>query len=507
MNSLPVALNLSPVRRLAILLLVLLALGRPARAADLTFAIDTDTYLDSQKPATNFGNAITVKALINNNVTSDGSACRGLFQFPAALGLQDTGKMARVQVCFYVFSDQTSGRHVTLYPLTRPFSEGTGGTDGATWNTFDGTNAWTTPGGDFDTNHPVVGVRDTNGFFRWDITLLMGDAATRSNLLNNGALLQIDEIPVPTNGTPRAPFTSSDGAAADRPYVVWTVAAPLSFAITADTYLDSRTANAANNYGHAITVKTLVNSSDASVCRGLFRLPDELGLYAPGELASAKVFFYVWQDNTAERNVRLYPLTRAFVPGTGNGTAPADGATWNTFDGTNAWTAPGGDFDPNFPVIGIKEAILDEGLHDRFFSWEIAPLLTNATARSNLLAHGALLMIDETPVPPTGMPRAPFTSADDLAYAAAYRPHVEVRVVVRRPAVPQISVATQGVVTLDVAECSPYVTHRIERTPDLTQTNGWTFVSNLVVGGTSTNWQEPLPAGWSNAFYRVVAVP
>ena len=48
MKSLPVALNLSPVRRLAILLLVLLALGRPARAADLTFAIDTDTYLDSQ---------------------------------------------------------------------------------------------------------------------------------------------------------------------------------------------------------------------------------------------------------------------------------------------------------------------------------------------------------------------------------------------------------------------------------------------------------------------------
>ena len=35
--------------------------------------------------------------------------------------------MARVQVCFYVFSDQTSGRQVTLYPLTRPFREGTGG--------------------------------------------------------------------------------------------------------------------------------------------------------------------------------------------------------------------------------------------------------------------------------------------------------------------------------------------------------------------------------------------
>lgn len=305
---------------------------------------------------------------------------------------------------------------------------------------------------------------------------------------------------------PIATDADLDGAGAEQPYVRVTVAAPLSFAITGDTYLDSRAGNTAKNHGAATTIKTVINGSDASVCRGLFRLPAELALYEPGEIASAKVFFYVWQDNTAERNVALYPLTGSFVEGTGNGSAPADGATWDTCDGTNAWTAGGGDFDANFPVVGVKEAILDPDLHDRFFSWDIAPLLANEVARSNLLAHGALLMIDEVPVPASGMPRAPFTSSDDLSYAAGYRPRVDVKVVVRTPEMTQFAVA-DGTATVSLAHCTPYVATRIERTPDLRQTNGWTFATNLVPGGAETNWMEALPAGWSNAFYRAVAAP
>ena len=475
------------------------------RAADVRLPIDVDTYVDSAGPATNFGAATTVKVLIGSN----GSAGRGLFRLPAELGQYATGKLAKVEVCFYVFSDQTAGRAIRLYPLTRPFVEGTGAlsADGATWNTFDGSNAWTAAGGDFDTNFPVVGVAGGDGFFRWDVAALLAQPSARSNLLANGALLQIEETPLPPSGTPRAPFTSSEGAvAAQRPYVRVAFAAPLSFAIADDAYLDSRTGNTARNYGAATTVKTLVNSSDASVCRGLFRLPPEIGLYDPADLVSAKVFFYVWQDNTADRNVTLYPLTRSFAEGTGDGAAPANGATWTTSDGTNAWTAPGGDFDAAFPVVGVKEDILDESQHDRFFSWELAPLLTNAAARSNLLAHGALLMIDETPVPATGMPRAPFTSSDDLSYAPAYRPRVDVKVAVRAPEVPQIAVAG-GTVTVRLANCTPLVACRIERTSDLMQPNGWTFVTNVVPASAETNWMETLAADWTNAFYRVTVVP
>ena len=497
-------MNPTPFRPLVLRAAILaggLALGGAARAADVALPIDVDTYLDSAaaNANVNYGASGSAKVLISS---SDGSACRVLFRLPAEIGPWDSARLARVEVYFYVFADQTAGRNVTLYPLTRPFAEA-----GATWNSADGSNAWTAAGGDFDTNSFAVAARNTNGWFRWDVTALLADAAARSNLLANGALLQIDELPLPPSGTPRAPFTSSDGATAgQRPYVLATVAAPLSFPLAVDTYLDSRSSNVAKNYGAATTVKVLINSSDASVCRGLFRLPSELELYAAGDIAEAKVYFYLWQDNTTNLNITLYPLVRPFAEGTGNGTAPADGATWNTADGTNAWTAAGGDFDTNFPVVGVKEDILDPDLHDRFFSWNITTLLTNDVARSNLLANGALVMIDELPVPATGMPRAPFTSSDDLTYAAAYRPRLDVKVALRPPAVPEVTVAG-GAVGMALADCTPYVTNRIERTLDLQQPGGWTFVTNLVATGSATNWTETLPPEWTNAFYRVVAVP
>ena len=474
-----------------------LALGGASRAADVALPIADDTYLDSAaaNADVNYGASGSAKVLISS---ADGSACRVLFRLPPEIGLWNPAKLARVDVFFYVFADQTAGRDVTLYPLTRPFAEA-----GATWNSADGSNAWTVAGGDFDASHPVVAARSTNGWFRWDVTALLADAAARSNLLAHGALLQIDETPLPSSGTPRAPFTSSDGATAgQRPYVLATLAAPLSFAIATDTYLDSRSANVERNYGAATTVKTLVNSSDASVCRGLFRLPPELDLYDPAEIASAKVVFYLWQDNTAELDVTLYPLTQSFAEGAANGATNVEGATWLTFDGTNAWTNPGGDFDASHPVVGVKEDILDPDLHDRFFSWELAPLLADAAARSNLLAHGALLMIDEVPVPTNGMPRAPFTSSDDLSYAAAYRPHLDLQVVLRTPETPRVSVSN-GVVALELAGCTPYVSNRIERTFDLLQPDGWALVTNLATTGSETNWTETLPADATNAFYRV----
>lgn len=279
-------------------------------------------------------------------------------------------------------------------------------------------------------------------------------------------------------------------------------AAEIVLPIVTDTYLDSRAADIANNFGMADTVKALINSTDASICHGLFRLPSELGLFNTGDIISAKVYFYVWQDNTAERNVTLYPLTRSFTEGTGHGTAPADGATWTTFDGTNAWTTPGGDFDPNFPAVGVKEDILDPDYHDRFFCWEIAPLLTNTVARSNLLANGALLMIDKVPLPATGSPRAPFTSSDDPDYTAEFRPHVNLQVVLHPPEIPAIVVAA-GHITIGLGPGTPLITNRIERTPDLTRTDAWTLVTQVVAASAETNWTESLPADWTNAFYRV----
>jgi hypothetical protein len=285
------------------------------------------------------------------------------------------------------------------------------------------------------------------------------------------------------------------------------LAVELSFPITTDTYIDSRITNTGKNYGAANTIRVVVNGSDASVTRGLFELPPEIHLYAPDQILQAVVSFYVWQDNTGARNVTLYPLTRAFKEGTGNGASPADGATWHTYDGTNSWIQPGGDYDTNFPVVATKGAVLDTNQNDRFFYWDVWPLLTNEIARSNLLTHGAILQIDETPLPPTNStPRAPFTSSDDTSYAVSYRPQLRLLIVPRT--VDVWSISREGdAVLLNATNCTPFVYHRIEYTSDLLQTNGWTLLTNVAATGTATNWSLPLPTNAPRAFYRVGVEP
>ncbi len=222
-------------------------------------------------------------------------------------------------------------------------------------------------------------------------------------------------------------------------------AVTLDLPIAVDTHLDSRIRNGADNwnFGTDHTDKVVINSQDnpTSLCRALFRLPDDLWLYAPSQIVSAKVYFYAWQDNSGDLGVTLYPLTTNFVEGTGSKyeqPIPVDDATWWTRDGTNAWTTPGGDFDTNHPVAGVKEDVLDENYHDRFFHWDITALLTNAAARTNLQAHGALLRIDEDSYPPSGAQFwAPFISRDYAsAYDSIYLPRVRLEL---RPSIPRPS--------------------------------------------------------------------
>ena len=285
-----------------------------------------------------------------------------------------------------------------------------------------------------------------------------------------------------------------------------TLAGTLDLPIVTDTYLDSRSSNTGRNYGAATTVRSLVNSSDGSVCRGLFKLPPEAGLFSADQIAEAQVRFYVWQDNTTNRNITLYPLSRAFVEGTGNGTAPADGATWNTWDGTNAWTTPGGDFDATHPVVGQKGDVLDAGLNDRFFIWDIRALLTNETTRAALLDHGALLQIDEVPLPASGSPRAPFTSSDDVGYTPTYRPHLRLLVVPQTVNVTRVAIENNAVV-MDLTNGTPLVTNRLERSFDLRQPDGWTLVTEWVATGSATNWSEAIQPEWTNVYYRITEGP
>ncbi len=279
-----------------------------------------------------------------------------------------------------------------------------------------------------------------------------------------------------------------------------------SFLITKDTYLDSRSGSQESNYGLNNAVRVLVNS-DTSVTRGLVAIPEALHAYQPGEILEAKVYLYVFQDNTKTRDIRLYPLTRSFVEGTGGDGATATGATWFTHDATNNWTSAGGDFDANHFVLGVKEPILDINLNDRFFSWDITGLLTNGLTRSNLVTHGAILIMDgENSPPASSSDRVPFTSSENLGNPVEFRPRLAVKLTPRAPIL-SLAVSNPGELFLSITNTMPYLSHRIERTYDLAAPIDWTEVTTLTVTGTQTNRVEAAPGAGTNVFYRVVIAP
>ncbi len=72
---------------------------------------------------------------------------------------------------------------------------------------------------------------------------------------------------------------------------------------------------------------------------------DLSGIPANASIISANLSLYqMAQGDTSTPFLVAFGLTRAWTPGTLTGSQPADGATWNTADGTSAWASPGGDY-------------------------------------------------------------------------------------------------------------------------------------------------------------------
>lgn len=90
-------------------------------------------------------------------------------------------------------------------------------TNAATWNSYDGTNAWTTPGGDV-TSYASAGIQPGIGFNYWkDLHSLAQRWVDRSSP-NNGLLVER----CCSSANNRYEFTSSEGAQSQWPYLqVW----------------------------------------------------------------------------------------------------------------------------------------------------------------------------------------------------------------------------------------------------------------------------------------------
>ena len=103
-----------------------------------------DTYLSSTSPTTSFGSATTF-AVGHNSSTGEND--RALLQFPDLGGsrLPDVKIVDAQLTITQVSHSAANATSISLYPATKAW------TSSATWNTYDGTNSWTTAGGDYST--------------------------------------------------------------------------------------------------------------------------------------------------------------------------------------------------------------------------------------------------------------------------------------------------------------------------------------------------------------------
>ena len=106
-------------------------------------------------------------------------------------------------------------------------------------------------------------------------------------------------------------------------------------------------------------------------------------------IVSAQLELYQ-KTGAGSGNVSVHRVTRSWTEGTKNGSGTADGATWKTTDGTNAWTTNGGDYEAT-PVSTSKVTAGSDVL----VSWEITPLVQAWLADSNS-NYGVLMKTNDS---------------------------------------------------------------------------------------------------------------
>ncbi len=106
-------------------------------------------------------------------------------------------------------------------------------------------------------------------------------------------------------------------------------------------------------------------------------------------IVSAELELYQ-TNGSGSGDISAHRITRNWVEGTKSGSGTADGATWKTYDGSNAWTANGGDYDP-IPLATTTVT----GSNNVTTRWDIAPLVEDwlATPTSN---YGVLLRTEDS---------------------------------------------------------------------------------------------------------------
>jgi len=211
----------------------------------------------------------------------------------------------------------------------------------------------------------------------------------------------------PTSGTPvtlTATGTTAGGATATltRSNVTVYRSTPLVQVVQpgpagTDTYIDS--GNPGANYGGSDTIVLKGGGRDY----GLLRF-DVSSIPAGAYVQSATLALYSTNGSGGPSDsVTAYRATRAWTEGTKNGGLPADGATWNTYNGLLGWTTPGADYDAS---SGVSSPLAGSGWN----SLDVTQLVAGWTAGISP-NYGMLL------VPSNGVTNGSYTSGDSATSA------------------------------------------------------------------------------------------
>ena len=187
-------------------------------------------------------------------------------------------------------------------------------------------------------------------------------------------------------------------------------------AIGKDTYFG--TAQPTWNRGAETTLSAGdMATSSLGTLRSTIRF-DLSGIPAAATVQSAKLSAYqMGQGDTSSPTLNIHYLTRDWTEGTGTGTATADGATWNTYNGINNWTAAGGDFN-----AGTSGSVAAPDSTATWVDWSITAL-TQSWTNLSVTNYGAI--IKQSVEDPAGNDAKSYYSSD-FTTDASLRPKLTI---------------------------------------------------------------------------------
>jgi Tfp pilus assembly protein PilX len=156
--------------------------------------------------------------------------------------------------------------------------------------------------------------------------------------------------------------------------------------ITAGSGQDAMLDSFYNNRDYGIHELEVSLGSGSTVENSVLQF--ELPAIAPGARiisAQLELYHYVTTRSTGNLVVDVHRVTRSWTEGTHDGTGTADGATWDTWDGSSSWTSAGGDYE----ALSVASSEVSPATGD-WESWEIGDLM-QGWVDGRFLNHGLLL--------------------------------------------------------------------------------------------------------------------